>query len=77
MSAAGEISYGIFLWHFPVVKTLFRVSDDLPPAATLAFTIPIAAASYYILERPILRFKYRSWRSKPAQPGVRNDPQSA
>ena len=25
--------------------------------ATLAITIPIAAASYYLLERPILRFK--------------------
>ena len=27
--------------------------------ATVAITVPIAAASYYLLERPLLRFKYR------------------
>ena len=26
---------------------------------TLAITIPIAALSYYAVERPLLRFKYR------------------
>ena len=58
----GLISYGIFLWHFPVVIELEQAGDlSFFPllAAVLAITIPIAAASYYVLERPLLRLKYR------------------
>ena len=59
----GLVSYGIFLWHYPVVLELTDAGvDTFAPllAATLAITIPIAAASYYALERPLLRLKYRA-----------------
>lgn len=58
----GLVSYGIFLWHYPVVLELTEAGvDSFAPllAATLAITIPIAAASYYAVERPLLRLKYR------------------
>ena len=59
----GLISYGIFLWHQPIALELGDQGADLGPGlvllGTLAITIPVAAASYYLLERPLLRLKYR------------------
>jgi peptidoglycan/LPS O-acetylase OafA/YrhL len=56
----GLISYGIFLWHFAVAHEL---GLDLPYGVallvTLIVSVVIAATSYYLVERPILRFKYR------------------
>jgi peptidoglycan/LPS O-acetylase OafA/YrhL len=62
----GVISYGIFLWHVAVVQKLgsegAASSFIVTFAATLAISIACAAASYYVLERPILRLKYRRLR---------------
>jgi peptidoglycan/LPS O-acetylase OafA/YrhL len=56
----GLISYGIFLWHFAIAE---EVARDLPYVlalvVTLVLSVAVAAVSYYLLERPILRFKYR------------------
>jgi len=60
----GLISYGIFLWHFPVVLALGPAHGWLGFAALLAGTLVIstalAAVSYYALERPLMKLKYRS-----------------
>ncbi|MGB0099907.1 MAG: acyltransferase family protein, partial [Nocardioides sp.] len=61
----GEISYGIFAIHMIVLNLVFHLLDldyftgrYLAVAAlTFAITIPLATASFYLLERPILRFK--------------------
>ncbi len=57
----GLISYGIFLWHVAVVTVLETRIDEISlPAlaiATLTITIAIASLSYYLVERPLLRFK--------------------
>lgn len=60
----GLISYGIFLWHLPIALQLYDRGVEFPltVVATLALSIPLAAASYYLVERPILRLKYRSFR---------------
>lgn len=62
----GLISYRIFLWHFVVGLELARrgasESFVLLLLSMLAITIPIAAASYYLVERPLLRLKYRRLR---------------
>jgi peptidoglycan/LPS O-acetylase OafA/YrhL len=59
----GLISYGIFLWHYAVALELGSRGQDLAfwplLGATLAISIAVAAASYYALERPLLKFKYR------------------
>ena len=56
----GGISYGIYLWHLSVAQWLFGKSftSFLPLLiATVIGAILIAAASYHLVERPILRFK--------------------
>ena len=59
----GLVSYGIFLWHVVVIRALGLWRPDLQflplLVVTVAVTVPIAAASYYLVERPVLRFKYR------------------
>lgn len=60
----GLISYGIFLWHDPVLVEWVRphtIGWSHPFAGTLAVLVPVSiafgAASYYVVERPALRFK--------------------
>lgn len=73
----GLISYGIFLWHY-VFTTELGASGagwGFVPIllAALLGSIACATASYYALERPVLRLKYRHLRfrrpaSDPARP---------
>ena len=59
----GLISYGLFLWHLAVVIELADtgLADSVAAlfVTTLALTVALAAASYYLLERRVLRFKRR------------------
>jgi peptidoglycan/LPS O-acetylase OafA/YrhL len=59
----GLVSYGIFLWHYAAALELGVAGAEADFAVvllgTLAISIPCAAASYYLVERPILRLKYR------------------
>ena len=52
----GQISYGTYLWHWPVIVVLAR-SFDLAPISTIAVTVLVATAlaslSYQLMERPI------------------------
>jgi peptidoglycan/LPS O-acetylase OafA/YrhL len=78
----GEISYGIYLWHLPLLLWLVHKGVDSPALLlplTLAWTIACASLSYYLVERPILRFKdgrpararrSRSSRADGARPGT-------
>lgn len=70
----GLVSYGIYLWHGPIMLKLDRsgASDWLPGSGvlsllvtTLAITVPVAALSYYLIERPSLRFKDPRRRTPP------------
>jgi peptidoglycan/LPS O-acetylase OafA/YrhL len=73
----GLISYGVFLWHIVVIRKLLTLdvgwTNVTLMLATVAVTIPIAALSYYLVERPLLRFKYRRAerveRAKPSPAG--------
>jgi peptidoglycan/LPS O-acetylase OafA/YrhL len=59
----GLISYGIFLWHFPVVLWIGAVHGTWSflwlCAATVSISVACAAASYYVVERPLMKLKYR------------------
>jgi peptidoglycan/LPS O-acetylase OafA/YrhL len=59
----GRISYGVYLWHFPVDLVLApaagaRASVGLQ-VARIAVTLGIAAVSWVLVERPFLRVKDR------------------
>ena len=65
----GTISYGIFLWHQPVIhwiKFNWVTSNGWVaqhPLTTwlfaIAVTVPIATVSWYVVERPAMRLKER------------------
>ncbi|MEU9828400.1 acyltransferase family protein [Micromonospora chersina] len=70
----GRISYGIFLWHLLALEACFRLlgftrmnsSFWVLLAVTLALTIPVATASYYLIERPARRLRRRGDRARSA-----------
>ena len=75
LAALGTISYGVYLWHLPLLLAL-RSADALPLhlvpalAIVLAVTVVVATLSWVAVERPIIRWSRRAARgperSKPA-----------
>nr|WP_312527874.1 acyltransferase [Comamonas sp.] len=66
----GKMSYGIYLWHYPVVR-LLRAHTDWQWVVILGLPISaaFAALSFYTIERWALGLRDRSGSSKPvAQP---------
>lgn len=72
----GVISYGIFLWHLPIMAWLANDLESEPwgdsrmlgiTLTGLALAIACAAVSYYAVERPLLRFKRPSRRAGSAR----------
>jgi peptidoglycan/LPS O-acetylase OafA/YrhL len=66
----GRISYGFYLWHFPVVVYWgYSLTEAFgrwgATAAVAVISIGLAATSYYLLERPIQRHRPR-WVDAPA-----------
>ncbi len=82
----GERSYGIYLWHWPVIvmtrnpNSLFGESIGLA-ALQVAITVALAAASYTAVERPIRQLGLRGWwdmlKLKAATPFARGDSEQA
>jgi peptidoglycan/LPS O-acetylase OafA/YrhL len=58
--AIGKISYGLYLWHYPIFLIMFL--KRLPWHVTAAIGIPLsfvtAALSYSLIEKPLLRGRY-------------------
>ena len=55
----GVVSYGIYLWHLPVILTLTAHSVAGSPMTlllwTLAVVIALSALSWHLVERPLIR----------------------
>ena len=56
----GEISYSIYLVHYPILRLIQQVpfpSDGMlwPTVVTLSFTIAVSVFTYYLVERPARR----------------------
>ena len=69
----GTVSYGAYLWHFPVFIELDSARTGLSGlgllAARVLVTFSLAAASYYLVERPVMEGVF--WRSvKAAGPAL-------
>jgi peptidoglycan/LPS O-acetylase OafA/YrhL len=50
----GQISYGLYLWHYVFVRT-----DSIPTWVALPLTVVAAAASWYFVEEPVRRLRER------------------
>jgi peptidoglycan/LPS O-acetylase OafA/YrhL/lysophospholipase L1-like esterase len=69
----GRISYGMYLWHFPLFIYLDNARTGLTGyplfAVRVAVTLVVATASFYLIERPIrqgtLLTGWRSWAITP------------
>jgi Acyltransferase family len=70
----GVISYGLYLWHWPVYVVLNRGRTGLDGPALLAVrlacTVAIATLSYYAVELPIRRGAFRGWRIRTLAPAT-------
>ncbi len=57
----GRISYGLYLWHWPVIVFVTAESTGLAGRALIALrltiTVACTLASYYLVERPVLHGK--------------------
>ena len=82
----GLVSYGIYLWHNDVIvwlidHGLLRRFSGLPflalTVAALLIVVAIAALSYYLVERPLLRLKPGARRPRAGDPGRRAAPGAA
>jgi len=66
MRFVGRISYGLYLYHFPIYFALGMLRPPGSAAATtqelltvVGLTFATATVSFYLVERPILRFQER------------------
>jgi len=64
----GQRSYGLFLWHFPVILLIFRDGPPLPGPVrvglAVGFSILLAALSYQLVERPAMNYASRLTRRR-------------
>ena len=77
----GKISYGLYVYHFPIIWFAARMADlDIRPPllqpltalVALIATILLASLSYFLLEHPILNLKDRFFTLKK-KPEIRDD----
>ena len=63
----GKISYGVYLWHWPIYLVLTPDRTGLDGAgllvARVALTLAIASVSYHLVEMPVRRGALRTWRT--------------
>jgi peptidoglycan/LPS O-acetylase OafA/YrhL len=61
----GTISYGIYLWHWPVIVYLNGARTGLSAwpldLLRVAATLVLSTASYYLIERPIRLARLQGW----------------
>ncbi len=59
----GRISYGIYLWHWPIFRYLHEERLGLSWGPTqlvrILVTLVVATLSFFLIERPMLRLRHR------------------
>jgi peptidoglycan/LPS O-acetylase OafA/YrhL len=74
LRAVGRVSYGLYLWHYPVFWVVARYDArwPFPVPAVVGFTAAGTATvlSWVLVEQPALRWKHRlQARPRPSEPG--------
>ena len=64
----GRISYGIYLWHWPVAVALgaHQAFHPLRAVLVVVVTVALAATSHHLVEQPILAGRVPGWRGPGA-----------
>ncbi|HEY4277777.1 MAG TPA: acyltransferase [Conexibacter sp.] len=75
LTALGTISYGVYLWHVPLLLFMRRLGllPLSPVAATLialALAVPVAAASWHWVEQPAIEWVRRLTSRRAAAPAA-------
>lgn len=72
LRAIGIISYGLYLWHWPIYVAMTTghtgLHGNVLLAARVAVTGVAAIASYFLVERPIRYGSLRRWRMRSTAP---------
>ncbi|HJT97764.1 MAG TPA: hypothetical protein VJ696_05560, partial [Rhodanobacteraceae bacterium] len=66
----GDYSYGIYLWAFPMQQVAASLAPSLPSllntVAGFVGALPLAVASWHLIEKPALRLKQRPYAETPS-----------
>jgi peptidoglycan/LPS O-acetylase OafA/YrhL len=73
----GRISYGMYLWHYPLFQWIDGARTGLTGTPLLALrfgaTVAVASASFFLVERPVRQHRllrqWRAWLVAPAAVG--------
>jgi peptidoglycan/LPS O-acetylase OafA/YrhL len=65
LRSIGQISYGLYLWHYPLFLWLTQASTGLAGAELLALrlgaTLVVSVASFFAIEQPIRQRRWPTW----------------
>jgi hypothetical protein len=74
LRAIGVISYGLYLWHWPVIVLMTDTNTGLSGwslrGAQVGTMLALATTSYFLVERPIRRARFTGWRAWFAAPAA-------
>ncbi len=74
LRALGAISYGVYLWHWPVIVFLrpprCHITGWPLTLLQVACTLALATLSYFVIERPLRTGGLRAWRRESLAPAA-------
>jgi len=64
-----DYSYGIYIWHYPVMQAFLHLQPELGPWGLMTRSVPtfilLAGLSWHFFEKPILKLKPGTRKSSP------------